>query len=420
MLTKLALQNFKAWEKCAIDLGRITVLIGPNGSGKSSLLQALGLLKQSRNQEAPVWNGPYESLGRFEDVVSYWSNRRRMQFQLSFQTVVPQNRMAVSGSFQCDYFCTLESSGPIEHKAEYRFNDSIIEIEYYFPSSSGWIKTRPANLFTNVLMEPNHLIAVPFGGWVRSGETAEQRQNARMLIGMQQSVRYLRNVILNQLGDTYVVKTRRPIDKVSYPGKPGGADFTESGDVANFIAYNDEARQSLSNWISRIFDDDIELFARFMPQYSIALELRRGRESTNVAHEGAGMQNIIWPLAQIAAAPAGSLIALEEPEVHLHPKAQARVGQVLTDIALTEDKQILITTQSEHILMSFLTEAVKSGASPDDFRVYYCTSHNRVAEIEELRLDPNGGLDGGLKGFFEAGFDETQRYLEALTARNSG
>lgn len=409
MLTKLALQNFKAWEKCAIDLGRITVLIGPNGSGKSSLLQALGLLKQSRNQEAPVWNGPYESLGRFEDVVSYWSNRRRMQFQLSFETDVPQNLHNVSGPFQCDYFCTLDSSGPVEHKTEYRFDDGIIEIEYSFPSSSGSVKTRPENLFANVQINPNRLIAVPFGGRVRRSES-----------GTIQSFRYLRDVILNQLGDTYVVKTHRPIDGVSYPGKPGGHDFTDPGDVANFIAYDDESRQSLSNSLSRIFDDDIELFARFMPQYSMALELRRGRESTNVAHEGAGVQNSIWPLAQIAAAPAGSLIALEEPEVHLHPKAQARVGQVLTDIALTEDKQILVTSQSEHILMSFLTEAVKSGASPDDFRVYYCTSHNRVAEIEELRLDPNGGLDGGLKGFFEAGFDETQRYLEALTARNSG
>lgn len=409
MLTKLALQNFKAWERCAIELGHINVLIGPNGSGKSSLLQALGLLKQSRNQEELVWNGPYESLGRFEDVVSGGSGRKTIQIQLSIKSEGIQTLADLSSPFECDYSCSLDVYGPVIHRTEYRLDNlGSLVATYDFRRQNGSVEAWPNDLFNPIRMKPGGLIAVPLYVQAPPGET-----------GAYQAGRYVRDVVLNKLSNTHFVKTKRPVEEASYLGRPGGIDFTEAGDVANFIAYDDDARQTLSDWLSKILDEDIDLSTRFLPDYRVALELRRDRDSTNVAHEGAGIQNIVWPLAQIAAVPAGSLIALEEPEVHLHPKAQAKVGQVLTEIARTEEKQILVTSQSEHILMSFLTEAVKSGASSDDFRVYYCTSNNRVAEIEELRLDTNGGLDGGLKGFFEANFDETQRFLEALAARNT-
>lgn len=409
MLTKLALQNFKAWEKCAIDLGRITVLIGPNGSGKSSLLQALGLLKQSRNQKSPFWNGPYESLGRFEDVVSSWGDRRNIRFSLSLTDRLRQGIPNVSGQFECDYSCVLDASGLVEHKAEYHFAGGSMMAEYDFQTASGTVGVWPSDLIDPVQIRPGSSIAFPSHFRYPPRET-----------GMRQAVQGLRDIILNHLSNTHIVKTQRAVNAASYTAKPTGDDFTDAGDVVNFVAYQHDVCDYLSAQLSNIFEEDIELSAKFLPDYRVILELRRGREYTNIAHEGAGVQNIIWPLVQMAASPAELLIAFEEPEVHLHPKAQSQIGPVLNEITTHENKQIIVTTQSEHILMGFLTEAVKSGASPEDFRVYYCTSHNRVAEIEELRLDPNGGLDGGLKGFFEAGFDETQRYLEALTARNSG
>ena len=409
MLTKLAFQNFKAWERCAIDLGRITVLIGPNGSGKSSLLQALGLLKQSRNQKSPFWNGPYESLGRFEDVVSSWGDRRNIRFSLSLTDSLPQGIPNVSGQYECDYTCVLDASGVVEHKAEYHFASGSMMAEYDFRTTNGTVGVWPSDLLHPVQIRHGSSIALP----------SHFRYPMRE-IRMRRAVQGLRDIILNHLSNTHIVKTQRAVNAASYTAKPTGDDFTDAGDVVNFVAYQHDVCDYLSAQLSQIFEENIELSAKFLPDYRVMLELGRAREHTNIAHEGAGLQNIIWPLAQMAASPAESLIALEEPEVHLHPKAQAQIGPVLNEITTFEDKQFIVTTQSEHILMGFLTEAVKSRTSPDDFRIYYCTSHNRVAEIEELRLDPNGGLDGGLKGFFEAGFEETQRYLEALTARNSG
>ena len=49
MITNIALQKFKCFHRISVDPKLITVFIGPNGTGKSGVLQALLLLKQSRN-----------------------------------------------------------------------------------------------------------------------------------------------------------------------------------------------------------------------------------------------------------------------------------------------------------------------------------------------------------------------------------
>lgn len=53
-ITSIALESFKCFPKVSVDTKLITVFIGPNGTGKSGLLQALLLLKQSRNAVDPL------------------------------------------------------------------------------------------------------------------------------------------------------------------------------------------------------------------------------------------------------------------------------------------------------------------------------------------------------------------------------
>ena len=49
MLTRVTLENFKAWREADVALGRVTGFFGANSAGKSSLLHLLLLLKQTRN-----------------------------------------------------------------------------------------------------------------------------------------------------------------------------------------------------------------------------------------------------------------------------------------------------------------------------------------------------------------------------------
>ena len=49
MITNITLENFKCFRKSSINPKLITLFIGPNGTGKSGVLQAMLLLKQSRD-----------------------------------------------------------------------------------------------------------------------------------------------------------------------------------------------------------------------------------------------------------------------------------------------------------------------------------------------------------------------------------
>ncbi|WP_343501769.1 MULTISPECIES: AAA family ATPase [Roseobacteraceae] len=74
MLNHISLRNFKAFDEVEIELGTLTLLSGLNGSGKSTILQALGLLRQSFDarfllEGSLALNGDLVELGTGRDVL---------------------------------------------------------------------------------------------------------------------------------------------------------------------------------------------------------------------------------------------------------------------------------------------------------------------------------------------------------------
>ena len=75
----------------------------------------------------------------------------------------------------------------------------------------------------------------------------------------------------------------------------------------------------------------------------------------NMVMEGFGSNALILLLLQLVTVINGATVMIEEPEIHLHPKAQAELASVLAAEAKAGDKQIIMTTHSEHILGRLLT-----------------------------------------------------------------
>ncbi|MER9953863.1 AAA family ATPase [Mesorhizobium australicum] len=91
MLESVALVNFKAFDDLALPLEKLTVLSGLNGTGKSSILQALGLLRQSfdagslQTGELGL-NGPLVEIGTGCDLLYQDFDKRVVQIGLGVKS----------------------------------------------------------------------------------------------------------------------------------------------------------------------------------------------------------------------------------------------------------------------------------------------------------------------------------------------
>jgi predicted ATPase len=142
------------------------------------------------------------------------------------------------------------------------------------------------------------------------------------------------------------------------------------------------------------------------------------RTGTEVSHRdvGIGISQVLPVLFQ-AYASKGKLVAMEQPEIHLHPALQAELGDVFIESALGENKnRFVLETHSEHLILRLLrrireTSANKNDATPpitpDDIALLFVDTDGEGAHILNLRTDKRGRLlDRCPGGFFEEDFEE--------------
>ena len=109
---------------------------------------------------------------------------------------------------------------------------------------------------------------------------------------------------------------------------------------------------------------------------------------------------------------------IEEPEIHLHPKAQADLASVLVEEAKSNGKQIMMTTHSEHVVGRLLTLVAEGKLPANELAIYsFEKDETGVCSASEIEVTDRGQVTGGLKSFFETDLDELRRYVEALRAK---
>ena len=149
------------------------------------------------------------------------------------------------------------------------------------------------------------------------------------------------------------------------------------------------------------------------------LVLKDKRTDTTVSHRdvGIGISQVL-PVLVSAYANKEAIIAIEQPEIHLHPALQAELGDVFIESALGENKNtFLIETHSEHIILRIMrrmretaNETLPEGlpsVRPDDVSIIYTQPTVSGAVVKVLELDSEGEfLDPWPEGFFEEGFRE--------------
>ena len=413
MITNITLENFKCFRKVEVNPRRITVFIGPNGTGKSSVLQAMALLEQSPNQNRLNLQGPLVNLRSYSELQSFFAPERdwlRLAFSGSYE--IPQflegfdqsihysvdldlrNGIVVSkfGGISFKYLGVMYS---LEHERE----TDLTEVSVTTPEGT-ILATRAGDRFP--------ILSV-------SGTTGVTKAGITQLIDI---LRDSLNTPARTIQRLRFVPAARGLVRPTYRQQDRLVDDISMAEglsqqeefMASNLGYTRSMESKLSGQLKQI--TGVGLRADPIPPQSVSVNSVTPNGDVNIVSEGFGTNALIQLFWQLDRAEKGATVMIEEPEIHLHPKAQAELASLLVEEAQAEDKQIIMTTHSEHILHRLLTLVAEDKLGVDELAVYAfekdekgeCTAH-------QLEVTDDGKVMGGIRDFFETHLDELNRYI---------
>src|SRR5579883_305758 len=140
---------------------------------------------------------------------------------------------------------------------------------------------------------------------------------------------------------------------------------------------------------------------------------KAGMKPRSLPEVGTGVSKLLPVLVMGLLAPANTLLIIEEPELDLHPYAQARLGDFFMGLAKCK-KQCLIETHSENLVSQLRLHIVEAGGlEKSDCMVYFVDQDERgAARFKKIEISPNGNIMNWPDGFF----DETMLQEDRITA----
>ncbi|MBK8578097.1 MAG: AAA family ATPase, partial [Candidatus Accumulibacter sp.] len=121
---------------------------------------------------------------------------------------------------------------------------------------------------------------------------------------------------------------------------------------------------------------------------------------------GVGISQVL-PIVVGAVAPGGSVLAIEQPELHIHPAMQVALGDLFIEGATKRGMSFLIETHSEHLILRLMRRIREGSISPTQIGVVFVEPVQGGRRFVELGIDEEGDfIDEWPGGFFEESFRE--------------
>jgi len=126
---------------------------------------------------------------------------------------------------------------------------------------------------------------------------------------------------------------------------------------------------------------------------------------------GVGISQL-FPVVVLTVSQQRGLIAIEQPELHIHPAIQVELADLFARYAIKHNKLILLETHSEHLMLRLLRRIRqesgdevppgKDGLTKESISVQYVEPSSAGTQFRKLRIDDSGDfLDDWPNGFFE-------------------
>ncbi len=464
MFTAMHVRNFKSWKDSGqIRLAPVTVFFGANSSGKTSLLQALLLLKQSAEstdqQEVLHLGGSRSlvSLGLMTDILHNHDRTAELELGLSWHDMslvhklnetlpIHLHRQAIFAFNTRIKFGEYRAVGRPDsvvgpHVRELSYMTKGIDVKYHRSSLTSWYELKVRIGDDNSFLKQADVETIPllvshpikYFGFPRLLSLAYQ--NAEFLYSFEISLQRLLEK-LHYLGLLRTPPERDYRWQGSTPSDVGSAgenvvEALLSSDSKLKIARELRRdsipkqlfpiRQVIADWLVAL--DLVSKFAveRLTDHADIyQVRIRRSEAAADVLLPdiGFGVSQVLPVLVQLAYVPEGSVVILEQPELHLHPSVQSGLADIILETAEVGRAQVIVESHSEHLLARLQRRIAEGQVSKDDVAVYFCSHEDGSSRIRSLELDDNGRIANWADGFFGDLMGEAAAMVEAGMRRS--
>ena len=435
MLKSLRIQNFKCWRDTGdIRMAPITLFFGCNSSGKSSIGQFLMLLKQtaeSSDRRAVLYPGGKGSavqLGTYRDMVFRHVQDQNIAF--SYVWNMPESLRVKNPETEQIFFGDV-----LAFNAEIGLNEaqsmSVKRFNYTLNNNHGFSvgMTQAGTAKTGgyrVDSDKYHLrrkkgrawdIPAPVKFYGFPDEVVAYHQNADFthLLNLEHekffnSISYL-GPLRMKAERTYLWQGITP-ETVGFSGENAVAAILASKNRRISLGYRKQAKSfdeiiatSLCK-MGLVEKVKVVAISEQRQEYEVKVLTKGGREWVDLPDVGFGISQVLPVLVQCYYAPMGSIILMEQPEIHLHPRAQALLADVMIDVIHSRENgkprniQLIIETHSEHFLRRLQRRIAEQSLSDKELAVYFANVDRNPARLEPLQLDLFGNILNWPENFF--------------------
>ena len=378
------MRNFEGHADLSLDMGKITVLIGPTASDTSTVLRALALLKsvlEGRKPEHPSGSGPdvgQPAGGDADRNASIWvgghstiaaGGSGEIDTRFSYRMALDKSLSPTGMDASVDVCFGSSAAGQGAVRLEHSLSQGVGKALVFGAEGSGGapVPARSDGLFAPCIRadlaggDAAKAFDCMFGGgWYFAS-----------LLG---GLRYV------------------PLPWAAPPRYRGG-DSPPPEKVSSLLEEVGLGRIATS------------IAAAGGEGGGAGREQDMQRVPGTVAGTGLDTRRPRAALAALAHSSQVSTVAIEEPEIHLDPAAQVALSKIMVRQAVEEDRQVIFTTHSDHLLYPLLAYVEKKGhpLGPDDVAIH-CFGVDGCGEAacaERLRINEHGQVRGGIKGFWD-------------------
>jgi hypothetical protein len=157
----------------------------------------------------------------------------------------------------------------------------------------------------------------------------------------------------------------------------------------------------------RVNDTQVELRVEQQPVGS------KSERMINVADVGIGVSQVLPVLVACLVADSGQLVYIEQPEIHLHPKAQTRLADALV-AAAKRGVRVVVETHSQLLLLALQTRIAEDEIDPEQVMLHWFERReDGVTEVNSKAPDDKGAFGDWPEDFSEVEMEAENRYLDA-------